>query len=297
MRLKESSSAKQVQGHGTRQFQGLAERGSGPARLLPVSQRMLFGLFVLQAAFVATRVWPLSLANRLGWWPEALLLLLATVATLAWLARELPVQNAAFALALLVLMEGALNGFNAETGLPFGREAYLSTDGLVLAGGLPWGLALLWAVMLLNARGVARWFLQPWRANPNYGLGVLGLTTLLALSLGFALEPFAVRVAHFWRWDSAGFFSTWFSIPGQAVLGRGLATLGIMALVTPVLMNKKPVDLPPVRAPLALWASLLLLFLTGAGVNRLWFVAGVCLAELLLIAWVLWRRSRSPACV
>jgi hypothetical protein len=257
---------------------------------------MLLGLFVLLAAFVATRVWPQSLANRLGWWPEALLLLLATVATLVWLARELPVQNAVSAFALLVLTGGALNSINAQIGLPFGREVFLPGDSPGSAGALRWGMALLWAVVLLNARGVARWLLQTWRGNPNHGLGVLGLTTLLALSLDLGLEPFAVRVAHYWRWDSTGVFSTWFTIPGQALQGRGLATLGIMALVTPVLMNKKPVDLPPPWAPLVLWSSLPLLFLTGAVVNRLWFVAGICFAELLLIGWVLWRRHLAVKC-
>jgi len=255
MRSKELSSAKQVQGHGTRQFREKtspaepmgpvrvdSEANHAPTGQWPRSHRVLIGLFLLQAAFVCTRIWPSSPANSLGWWPEAILLLLAAVTTVTSLVRELPAQNVLFAVAFIAVVEGVLENVSARTGLPFGRRNYPFIGHLALERMLPWGLGLFWALVLLNARGVARWLLPRWRANANYGFAILSLTTLLVLSVELVLESVAVRLVHCWPWQSAEAVAGWFGIPAQALLGRGLSTLAILALVTPFLISKKARD-------------------------------------------------------
>lgn len=217
-----------------------SEASRSPIRQLPRPRHVLFGLFLLQSAFVCTRIWPASPANSLGWWPEAILLLLAVATTVASLVGELPAQNVVFAVIFIALIEGVLENISARTGLPFGRRSYAFAGHLALERTLPWGMGLIWALVLLNAGVVARWLLQRWRASANYGFAVLGLTTLLVLSVELVLNLVAVRVVHYWSWHSAGGVAGWFGIPGLAMLVRGLSTLVILALVTPFLISKKP---------------------------------------------------------
>ncbi len=53
-------------------------------------------------------------------WPEALLLLLATVSTLAALARQLPVQNVLLASCLIAVIGGGAHAVGVKSGIPFG---------------------------------------------------------------------------------------------------------------------------------------------------------------------------------
>lgn len=220
----------------------------------PASQRLrlrdvLLGLFLFQAAFVCTRIWPASPANSLELWPEALLLLLATATTVASLLRELPAQNVLFALAFVAVVEGLFENISARTGVPFGRRSYPFADHPALGQLLPWCMGLFRALVLLKARSVARWLLQRWRGNANYGFAVLGLTTFLVTSLDLVLEPVALRVVHFWSGHSGEIVASWFGVSGLALLGRGLSTLAILALVTPFLISKKPEVPIPTKDP------------------------------------------------
>jgi len=59
------------------------------------------------------------------------------------------------------------------------------------------------------------------------------------------------------------------------LFGCVLATLLVLVVVTPLLINKKPVEFPPDYHPLFLSTSLNLVFLTGAIAGRLWLSAAI----------------------
>jgi hypothetical protein len=52
-------------------------------------------------------------------------------------------------------------------------------------------MPFIWAVAVLNSRGVARLILRPWRKTTKYGLWVIGLACVLTVIFDFNLEPFA----------------------------------------------------------------------------------------------------------
>jgi hypothetical protein len=74
------------------------------------------------------------------------------------------------------------------------------------------------------------------------------------------------------------------------LLNRGLAALITIALVTPVLMNKKPASERSLAFPLVLWSVLLLLLLTATAINRIWPAFGVALVQLILLPALALRR-------
>ncbi|MEI7807729.1 MAG: hypothetical protein WCJ07_04505, partial [Verrucomicrobiota bacterium] len=51
---------------------------------------------------------------------DALIILLATIASVATVTRQLPLQNVLFAAAITALIGGAAHGLSAQTGIPFG---------------------------------------------------------------------------------------------------------------------------------------------------------------------------------
>ena len=69
-----------------------------------------------------------------------------------------------------------------------------------MLGVVPWPLPLLWVVLVINARGVGRLVMRPWRKTNFYGFWVIGLTCLLVLAFDLGLEPFAVEVKGYWLW-------------------------------------------------------------------------------------------------
>ena len=76
-------------------------------------------------------------------------------------------------------------------------------------------MPLIWVVVILNSRGVARLILRPWRKIRNYGFWLIGLTAALTMLFDLAFDPFASRVKHYWLWVPTKLPLTWQGAPGN----------------------------------------------------------------------------------
>lgn len=211
-------------------------------------------------------------------WAEALLVITTTLATLLALTRQLSGAKVLLAAALIGIVGGIVHAVGVSTAIPFGPFVYTDRIGPKIFDTVAWPLPALWIIILLNARGVARLILKPWRKLKHYGFWVIGVATVLVVLLDLALEPFATRVANFWMWQPTKLPYTWHGMPWINPLGWALTALLLFAFATPFLINKhsRSRKLPPDYHPLIVWDSLLILFGTGAAVNQLWSAVGLC---------------------
>lgn len=203
--------------------------------------------------------------------PETWLLLLATVSTLVALARQLPTQNVWLAAIIIALVGGLAHIFGAMSGIPFGPFMFGAEAGLKLFGTLPWLMPLLWVVVVLNSRGVARLVLRPWRKMRTYGFWLIGLTALFTMLFDCALQPFAAHLKHYWIWTTGGFSLMPHGAPLTNSVGWFIVTLLILAFVTPTLINKQlSKRTAPDFHPLIVWLGGVGLFAVGAATQGLW---------------------------
>jgi len=246
--------------------------------------RVLSALFLAQFAIVlGTQCWPGTPLAKAGW-PEGVLLMLALGTTLASLARQLPIQNVLLGCGIIAVISAAVEVLGALTSIPFGPFLYTSTVGPQLFSVLPCAVPVLWVVTLLNARGVGRLILRPWRRIRTYGFWLMGLTALLAVLFDFGLEPFACRVNHYWFWSPTKLPSNWYGAPWVNFLAWAITALLILAFATPSLINKKPVKRPPDFHPLLVWSCLNFLLAAAAAAHQLWIAAGFVLASTITAA-------------
>ncbi|HWX19534.1 MAG TPA: carotenoid biosynthesis protein [Candidatus Binatia bacterium] len=262
-------------------FKDLPLRTNRFAALPRIVQRILFALFLLQLTLVGVRLWQPSALFGDVRWPDGLLVVLAAATTLASLARQLPGQSVLLAAVIIGVIAGAAHSLGALTGIPFGPYTYTEAIGQQLFEPLPWAVPMMWIVIILNSRGVARVILRPWRQGPNYGWWLIALTVLLVVLFDVGLEPFATTVKHYWKWQPTRIPVDWYGAPVVNFVGWALTALLIVFFVTPSLLNKKPVKFPPNYYPLFVWLLLTLMFLAGAAVHHLWpalvFIASECL--------------------
>lgn len=225
---------------------------------------------------LATMLTSFKLPGKPGW-PEAVLVLTATLATLASLTRRLPGQNVLLGSAIVGVIGGLLHSVGAATAIPFGPFTYTDNAGPRLFGVLAWPMPALWIIAILNSRGVARLILRPWRKMRTYGFWWIGMTAALTVLFDAALEPYAARIKHFWIWQPTKFPLTWHDAPLVNFLGWLVAALLILAVATPALINKQPNQKrsPPDYHPLFLWLSALMLFTVGAVSHQLWTAAAL----------------------
>src|SRR5208282_6438478 len=104
---------------------------------------------LLAAAFVlvlAANGLSLDLPGKPGW-PEALLLLLATVSTITAVARQLPLQNVLLATFVIALMGGAVHALGVTMGIPFGPFLFGAEAGPQFFKTLPWAMPLIWVAV------------------------------------------------------------------------------------------------------------------------------------------------------
>jgi len=231
---------------------------------LAVAQRGLLGLFLISIALLIAQEFGLARLPVSREVLDAIVLMLAVASTLASLAGQLPAQNVLLATAIVGVMGGAIHTISAFTGIPFGPITYFHESGLRLFNALPWFLPLLWIIAVLNARGVARLILRPWRKLRIYGYWLIGITTLLTLFFVLGLEPFATHARHYWFWSATKLPVDWYGTPLSDFLGWVVATLLILGFSTPALMKKKPSKSYPEYHPLIVWISIQLLFIAGA---------------------------------
>jgi uncharacterized membrane protein len=245
-------------------FKDLPLRTNRFAGLPFLLHRLWFSLFLVQWALVSLRLWLSSPLFDHAGWPEGLLAVLALATTLASLARQLPGQNVLLAALIIAFFAGTAQTLGALSGIPFGPYHYSENLGPQFFHTLPWPVPIIWVVAILNARGVARLVLRPWRQARNYGFRLLVLTIALVVLFDFGLEPFATTVKQYWSWDRTRLPCDWYGAPCINFLGWAVTSGLIFAFVTPVLLNKKPVKSPPDYYPLVVWLLIMLLFLTGA---------------------------------
>ena len=167
-----------------------------------------------------------------------ILLTLALLTTCATLARRLPLQNVALALALILLITSAV---------------------LILIKGigrthLP---PTLWlgppvaALVMLVSRGVARLILRTFRDRSIYGFWLLGLTA------GLAVVSFNLWASRLWLNTLRGWPGSFKDVAAFTALAALIAIAS-----TPALIDKRPGKVPPPElAPLLVWTALTLVAL------------------------------------
>jgi uncharacterized membrane protein len=236
---------------------------------------------------------PLRSAGTQGW-VEATLLLATTAATLAALTRELPRQNVLMAAVGIALIGGLAQVLGAATGMPFGPYVYTAAIGYAYQGVVAWPMPLIWVVILLNSRGVARLMLRPWRKLRNYGFWVIGLTVLLTVLFDLVLEPFAARVRNYWVWQPTKIPFAWAGTPVTNFLGWAVVALVIQAFVTPALIKRRPAPSKsvPDYHPLVIWLLAVGLFTAAATAHRLWLPSSAGALLLLAVSWFSLRGAR-----
>jgi putative membrane protein len=208
--------------------------------------------------------------------PEAALLLTATAGTILSLERQLPMQNVLFAASVIALIGGAISALGAISGIPFGPFTFTGELGPELFNKLPMTMPLIWVVVVLNSRGVARLILRPWRKTKTYGFWLIGLTAALVLLFNLAFDPFASRIKHYWFWTPVKFPLTWQGAPLVNFLSWGIVTLLILAFVTPALINKQlSRRSTPDFHPLCVWLGGILIFGIACAQNGLWLATAV----------------------
>jgi uncharacterized membrane protein len=231
--------------------------------------------FLLAAAFaleIICLVKPLSFASQL----DAVGIVLAAASTLASLWRQLPLQNILPVALGIALIGGGFSAFGASslgerTGLPFGPLIYGSAMGPKIFKALPWAIPLVWVVIILNSRGVARMILRPWRKNKSYGYKVIGLTGLLVVVFDVALEPFAFRIRHYWDWMPTNFPLTWQCATPINFLAWWCIAVLILLFVSPLLIVKRPRSKSGAQFhPLCVWLGAVLFFGMACALKHLW---------------------------
>jgi len=242
-----------------------------------------------------------------GRWVEGIFLSLAVLTTLLTLGRRLPLQNVATTALLVAILSGIVISVGSVTGIPFGPCVYsdlLGRDLLDLIPSssafgqqksfnvLPWPLPLVWIVVIVNGRGIARLIMRPWRKTNYYGFWVIGFTCLLAVILDLSMEPFAVHVKSYWIWTTAKSVPAWYTAPWVNFLGWFVTALSILAFSIPWLINKQPIKQPVDYQPLVNWLLVNSWLMTGNAVHRLWPAVGLGLVANAVAALYAIRGAR-----
>jgi uncharacterized membrane protein len=267
----------------TREIEPLTFGGTTAGRAL---NTLLFAAFLI---CVGSRALTFKLAshNEALAWLDALCLVTAAATTIVAQTKRLPTQNVVLSAVLIALVGGAVQYLGATRAhIPFGPIQYLPDAGPRIADVLPWLMPLLWVVVILNARGVARLIVRPWRKTRTYGLRIILLTCVLAVAFAFGLEPFAIKVNSYWKWESTQGGLSWHTAPWINFVSWFLTALLIMAFTTPFLMKKRPARTPSDFHPLGTWVVMNGLFIAGAFLHRprLWDVVGLAVITTVVAA-------------
>jgi len=225
-------------------------------------------------------------------WTEGPLLVSAALTSLLALGRRLPLQNVLMTAVMIALMSAGIMSVAALSGVPFGPYRYLEGVGDRIFEVLPWPLPLIWIVVIVNGRGVARLIMRPWRKTNYYGLWVIGLTCALAVVLDLGLEPFAVFVKGYWIWQVPKSVADWYTAPWVNFLGWFVAALSILAFTTPWLINKQPIKVPIDYHPLVVWLLINLWLATGNALHHLWAAVALSLGANAVVSIYAIRGAR-----
>lgn len=252
------------------------------ARVLRLALVTLLILSVLPAIL---RDWlhsPALAAVGAGW--DALVLVLSACVLLAGLTGQLPAQNVALVSVIILFSSTAALWLTLETGIPFGPLKYTSEAGPRLASRLAWFAPLVWLVVILTCRGVARFILRPWRGQRNYGFTLMGLTAALAIGLELMLEPLGTTVRSWWAWDRTRLPWDWYRAPISNFVAWLIVLLLILLFATPALIRKSPTKSPPDYYPILVWFCACALLMSALAARQLWpaFALGATLNAVVL---------------
>jgi len=216
-----------------------------------------------------------------GLWVQVLFLIITAVSLLLMLWRELPFQNVVLASVVIVSASWALEALL--------RAMHVSANPAIQGGSI--GLSpLVWPCALLTARGIARLLLQRNRESQFYGIYLIGVAALLSAQIVWEVNLYGVLLNLSLEIDLTIFQP--FSLAG---LCFQIAT-ALLALVcaTPALINKKPLEAPPMYEPLIVWLAFNCLFISAAWLHGLRFISVViCLENLGLLTLVVISRLLS----
>jgi len=220
-------------------------------------------------------------------------IVVAFVATLWRLARALPWQNVAACAAMIALASSTIEIVGVTTGIPFGPFHYTEKLGQRLLGVLPWPAPMIWVVVLLNARGVARLILRPWRKAVNYGIWSVSLSGLLAALFDAGLVPVASHDWGWWIWPTPNSLPSWYGTPRLNFALWWFVYSILLTLMTPWLIHKRAsLEPPPDCLPLFLWLLLTLLIAGENLFHQFWTAAGLMIATDMVVLFLVWKARR-----
>jgi uncharacterized membrane protein len=244
-----------------------------------MSCRVALGLIAISSVVFA--VLPLVAALPAHWhWTDTAWLVVAALTNLVCLTRHLPLQNACTVGLIVGGLGMGAELLNAKTGMPFGARVFTDCPGPKLFALVPWPAPLLWMIVVINARGVARLVLTPWKNTELYGFWVIGVACLLAIIFQLMLVPVATQLRHWWHSPVAQ-GSDWFSVSARYWIGYVTTVLAMLVAATPWLISKHPGKRLPDHAPAITWMLLSLVFTVRLAFAHLWSGAAVAACSLL----------------
>ena len=245
--------------------------------------RVLFGAFAADLGLVLARLAYPGLLTGSHPVPEAALLILGVGATMAAFSRELPAQNLTLVFVVISVLSVAADLIGSRLMLGSSFASTISGFSLCVS-------PLIRVFGILNSRGAARWLLRPKRQAPGYGLSLLGFTAALAACFEVNLGSVAGILGGGSGLQLPATYIGWSGPTGPGLIWKLFTVFGIVACVTPPLIDKRPARIerhPPDRAAFWVWFSVNLLFLAAAAVEGKWVAAGLVALQLGIIAVVM----------
>jgi uncharacterized membrane protein len=230
----------------------------------------VFGLFAAGCVLASVNSFTSAVPEANVGWLYFLLLALAVATTIVALSRRLPFQNVLLASTIIALISAAAHALTSFNSIPFGPAIYTGRLGPVLFHTLPITMPLLWILILLNSRGVARLIMRPWRKTRNYGFWVFGIAAIMVTLFDMSFEPFAAHIHQYWLWGPTHAGLYWYNAPWSNSIGWAVVAILILAFSTPSLINKKPVKQPIDYSPVLVWTLCHVVLLAAAVSHHLW---------------------------
>jgi hypothetical protein len=210
-------------------------------------------LFLVQSVLVCANVWFPIFGRGSEPWLRSVLLLVTLAVTLGSFLRVLPLQNVVLAFTVILLIS-AVAFVLLHVDLIRAQASGSQAPSSALSSLFPWRVPLYWAAAALNARGLARFLLRPWRVGPTYGIWVLAASTLLTVlnvvlwARGLGVVDTRKPANDFQLWPISSWH--WVLVVLQALV--------IAVAITPTLINKRPGQQPPPNID-PLWVALVLI--------------------------------------